>query len=155
LSKAAAMGPKLIASTVLMAFIGTALPNWAGITFAYGALMAAILLCLGFGESAAVRLQFRAKRMNASQQTTLAPVITELCQRGLGPPLVKLYVTRRPATGGVTPFGRSSIVIPREFLQAFQTEHITSNELLALLVHAATLARGGFTRSDPTIAFWA
>lgn len=154
LRKAGAVGPGLVASTLLVTVLGAGLPDAAGAALAYGGLSVAILLCLGTGERTAVRLLFRARTLTTTERTALAPIVTSLCQLGLGPPLIHLYAARRPGAAEATAVGRRSVIVSQELVMAVQARRIPPGEALALVVHASALARAGITRSDPAIEFW-
>ena len=70
--KAGAVGPGLVASTLLVTVLGAGLPDAAGAVLVYGGLSVAILLCLGTGERTAVRLLFRARTLTTTERRALA-----------------------------------------------------------------------------------
>jgi hypothetical protein len=155
LLKAGAVGPGLLASTAtVVLLLGPALPAWAQLVVFYAGLLVLALLVAGVGESWAVRCLFGARRLTDLERTGLAPVLTELCGRGLGPPVARFYVARRPTARAAVAHGPRSVVVSRDLVHGALTGRLPRDEAVAVLAHAALVALGGLTRQDPAIAFW-
>jgi hypothetical protein len=153
--KAAAVGPGLLVSTAIVTvLVGPALPVSAQLVVFYGGLLVLALLVAGVGESWAVRCLFGARRLTDLERTGLAPVLTELCGRGLGPPVARFYVARRPGAAAAVAHGRRSVVASRELVYGALTDRLPRDEAVAVLAHAALVARAGLARQDPAIAYW-
>ncbi len=155
LLKTSRVGPGLVVSTLLVSLvIGPALPDWAGIPLFFSGLTIAGVLLSGHAESYAVQALCRARKLNAPERAGMAPTIAELCQLGLGPPVVELFVDRRRGSAEVTACGRRSVVVPPEFVEDVVSENLPHGEAVAILVHAALVARLGLSSQDPAIIFW-
>lgn len=153
-SKALAVTPGLLVSTVLTTMIGAVLPALAGLVVFWVGLAVAALLGVGLGERFAARVLFRARRPSPGQLEVLAPAITLLCRQGLGPPVVTALVqpgVRAVAAGGV---GRRSLVVSSGLLEALAQRQLPADQAAAVMAHAVGLVRGGFVRADALIAFW-
>jgi hypothetical protein len=107
LTKLLARTPGIAVSTVVTAALASLLPGPLGWVVILGALVLAVALAAGKGEPAAVRALLGARALTPAEAAALAPVIVVLCQWGLGPPLVDLYLCpkdgrwprQEPATG--------------------------------------------------------
>jgi hypothetical protein len=155
LLKAGAVGPGLLAGTAIVTLlVGPALPVWAQLVVFFGGLLVLALLALGVGESWAVRCLFGARRLTELERAGLAPVLTELCGCGLGPPVARFYVARRLGAAAAVAHGRRSVVVSREVVHGVLVGQLPRDEAVAVLAHAVLVARAGLARQDPAIAFW-
>jgi hypothetical protein len=155
LLKAGAVGPRLLASTVIMTLlVGPVLPLWMQLMVFYGGLLVLVLLVAGVGESWAVRVLFGACRLTELERAGLAPVLTDLCGLQLGPPAVRFCVARRAGAAAAVARGRRTVVASRELVYGVLDHRLPRDEALAVLAHAAVVARAGLTRQDPAIVFW-
>lgn len=150
----ACVAPPVLVSTFIVVAISVLLPDWAGSCVFYGGLAVAILLGMGRAEHVAVRVLFSARKMIRSEKVGLSAVVGQLCHLHLGPPLVDLYVSRRPSGPHAAARGGRSVVMSAEFAVAIQTGRIAEDEAVAVLAHAGVTARSGLVRLDPLIAFW-
>lgn len=154
LPKALAITPAVVVSTAGTWMVGSLLPAGAGAALFYGGLACAITLALGRGEDLAIRVLFRGRRLTKTEAAALAPAITLLCQVGLGPPTVRIWVQgsdRRVVAGGA---GRRSVVVSVALVTAVQDGHLPQDQAAALMARAAGLVRAGLVRSDLLISFW-
>src|SRR5664279_5192973 len=108
MTRALARSPCLVVSTVLTCMVGALLPPLAGLTLFFGGLTLMGVLCAGALERPAVRLLGCARVLSPAEAAALAPTIALLCQRGLGPPAVKLYARDGEEGIAAGPVGRRS-----------------------------------------------
>ena len=153
-SKALAVGPGLLVSTVLTWMVGALLPPAAGLTLFIGGLATMVLLLCGRGESAVARVLYRAHPLTQSERAMLAPAVTLLCRNALGPPLVRLWICSGDTRIAAQPSGRHSVLIARGVLDAVEDGQLTQGQAAAIIGHPAALVRGGWTRNDLAITFW-
>jgi hypothetical protein len=146
--------PPVLVSTFIVVAASVLLPDWAGVCVFYGGLTVAILLGTGRAEHVAVRVLFSARKMTRSEKVGLSAVVGQLCHLQLGPPLVDLYVSRRPGGPHAVARGGRSVVMSAELAIAIQTGRIAEAEAMAVLAHASGTARSGLVRLDPLIALW-
>lgn len=152
LLKAGAVGPGLVVSTLVWLIIGAGLPAWAQMVLFYGGLAAVILMTAGVAERRAAQVLFAARRLNQVELTAMAPIITELSRLGLGPPLTDIYVARRPRAPVAIAHGRRSVIVADEVVQTLLNGQLPPSEVVAVLCHAAAVARTGLSRQDAAIA---
>lgn len=152
--QALAIAPGLAVSTVLTCMIGALLPPWAGLCLFIGGLTLMVLLCAGGLEDLAVRLVYRGRPLSEAEAAALAPAVTLLCQRRLGPPLVTLYV--RPHHAGITAgaVGRCSILISNGLIQAAELSQLPTDQLAAVLAHQVGRSQLRHTTYDVGLEFW-
>lgn len=153
-AKVLAYAPGVILSTVLTMVVGAVLPALVGWVVFVGGLLTAVALLGGVAEPVAVRVFYRARGLTAAENAALAPAMVLLCQRGLGPPVVDLWVEVRSglvAAGGV---GRRSVVVSGGMVAAVRGGQLPPDQAAAILAHAAGVVRAGATRSDPALLFW-
>lgn len=148
------VAPPVLVRTFIVGAVSVLLPGWAGSCVLYGGLAVAILLGTGRAEHVAVRVLFGARKMTRSEDVGLTAVVGQLCHLQLGPPLVDLYVSRRPGGSRAVARGGRSVVMSAELAVAIQTGRIAEDEAVAVLAHAGGTARSGLVRLDPLIAFW-
>lgn len=153
-SKALAVGPGLLVSTVLTWMVGALLPPLAGLALFVGGLLAAGLLLAGRFESAAAWALLASRPARPGELDDLAPALTLLCRAGLGPPLIELRV--RPGVPAVMAggMGRRTAVISSGLLEALADGALPQEQAAAVIGHAAALTRSGWVRCDAVIAFW-
>jgi len=154
LLKAGAVGPGLAASALLYVIAGAGMPALAQMVVFYGWLAAVALLAVGVAEQRAVQVLYAARPPSEPELKAMAPILTELCRLGLGPPLTNVYVARRPGAPAAIARGRRSAVVAGEFVDGLIAGQLPQSEAVAVLAHAAVVARTGLSRHDLTIAFW-
>ena len=150
-----ASGPSVVGSTLLVSLVvAPALPTLAQVGLFYGGLLVLVLLVCGVGEGLAVRVLFHARMLTSVEQSALAPIMIELCRRGLGPPVIEISVARRPAAAPACAHGRRHVVLAPWFVRAVRSGQLPHDEAVTVIAHAALVARSGLNRHDPAIAFW-
>lgn len=153
-TKVMAYAPGVLLSTVLTMVVGAVLPALVGWVVFVGGLVTAVVLLCGVGEPVAVRVFFRARRLTAAEDAALAPAAVLLCQRGLGPPLVDLWVEAGSGQVAARGVGRRSVVVSGGLVAAVRNGQLPLDQAAAILAHAAGVVRAGATRSDPALLFW-
>ena len=149
------LGPSVVASTLLVSLVvAPALPPLAQVGLFYGGLLVLALLVYGVGEGLAVRVLFHARRPTVVEQSALAPIMIELCHRGLGPPVIEIFVARRPAAAPACAHGRHHVVLAPLFVHAVRSGRLSHDEGVAVIAHAALVTRAGLSRNSPAMAFW-
>ncbi|WP_448062483.1 hypothetical protein [Cellulomonas hominis] len=145
--KALAVGPGVVVSVVVVALTLAAVPvpTAAGATVVVAALVAAA--SHGAWEGPAAAIVLGARRLRPFERDELAPVLTQLCRVGLGPPLVELRV-KRSRMIGATGAGRRTVVVSTELIEAVVLGDLPSRQAAALVAHSAVLVREGLTRAD-------
>ena len=149
------LGPSVVASTLLVSLVvAPALPPLAQVGLFYGGLLVLVLLVYGVGEGPAVGVLFHARRLTAGEKSVLAPITVELCRRGLGPPVIEIFVARRPAAAAACAHGRHHVVLAPWFVPAVRSGQLPHDEAVAVIAHAALVTRAGLSRHSLAIAFW-
>ena len=152
--KLGTLGPSVVGSTLLVSLvIAPALPTLAQVGLSYGGILVLVLLVCGVGEGRAVRVLLHARRLTDSQQSALAPITVE-CRRGLGPPVIEIFVAKRPAAAPACAQGRHHVVLAPWFVHAVRSGQLPHDVAVAVIAHAALVARAGLSRHSPAIAFW-
>jgi len=154
ISKALAVGPGMVVSTVLTWMVGALLPPLPGLALFVGGLMALALLLLGRGERVAARVLYRAHPLSEEEQAALAPALTLLCSGQLGPPLVQMWVCSSDRRAVAEAVGRRTVVVAVGVLDALQDGRLNPAQAAAVIGHAAALVRDGWVRHDLAIAYW-
>ena len=154
MTKALAVTPGVLISTVLTCMIGAVLPAPAALVLFIGGLLVAVVLSAGAAEASAARLLVFSRPANSLELGCLAGVLTLLGRVGLGPPVVRLRVRageKAIAAGG---FGRHTVVISTGLVEAVEDGRLPQEQAAAVIAHAAGLVRGGLVDQDPILAFW-
>src|ERR1035437_3104564 len=146
MSQALARSPGLFVSTVLTCMVGALLPPLPGLTLFAGGLGLAAVLCAGRLEQPTVRLLGRARVLSEAEAAALAPAIALLCQKGLGPPAVGLYVRDGEVGIGAGAAGRHSVVVSAGLLQAAQMGQLPADQTAGVIAAAVGRIRLGQTR---------
>ncbi len=154
MSQALARSPGLFVSTVLTCMVGALLPPLPGLTLFAGGLGLAAVLCAGGLEQPTVRLLGRARVLSEAEAAALAPAIALLCQKGLGPPAVGLYVRDGEVGIGAGAAGRHSVVVSAGLLQAAQMGQLPADQTAGVIAAAVGRIRLGQTRFDVAVEFW-
>lgn len=152
--KVAAFAPAVVASTLLTVTFAPLLPPLAGWILLVGGLVAMTALTGGLWEDLAVRTLFRGRRLTPAEERLLAPAVTLLCQRELGPPVTRLWVrdsVHLVCSGGV---GRRSVIVSGGLIAAVRDGQLPSNQAAAVIAHAAGTVRAGVVRCDAALEFW-
>lgn len=152
--KVAAFAPAVVASTLLTVAFAPLLPPLAGWVLFVGGLVAMAALSCGPGEDFAIRALFRGRRLTTAEERLLAPAVTLLCQRGLGPPVTRLWVrdsVHPISSGGV---GRRSVIVSGGLIGAVRDGQLPSDQAAAVIAHAAGTVRAGVVRCDAALEFW-
>lgn len=148
--KAIALGPSVAAGATLSVLVAAALPDALGAAVTVVSVLGAVLIACGCGEGAAVGVLWGSRRPTAQQVDELASVVTLVCRAGLGPPRIRIRVSRSttPAALGC---GRRTVVVTTGLIDAVAGARISHGEAAAVVAHAACLVRAGLVRSDPVI----
>ena len=80
--------------------------------------------------------------------------MTLLCQRGLGPPMTRLWVrdsVHLISSGGV---GHRSVIVSGGLIAAVRDGQLPSDQATAVIAHAAGTVRAGVVRCDAALEFW-
>lgn len=152
--KVAAFAPAVVASTLLTVVFAPLLPPLAGWVLFVGGLVAMAALSCGLGEDFAIRALFRGRRLTPAEERLLAPAVTLLCQRGLGPPVTRLRVrdsVHPISSGGV---GHRSVIVSGGLIAAVRDGQLPSDQAAAVIAHAAGTVRAGVVRCDAALEFW-
>lgn len=89
-----------------------------------------------------MRALFRARVLTPAERDPLVPTIALLCQRGLGPPLLRLWLWRGVRTVSAGGVGRRSVLVSAELMSQVRLGQLPSDQA-AVIAHAAGLARVG------------
>ncbi len=154
MSQALARSPGLAVSTVLTCVVGALLAPLAGLALFVGGLALTVVLCAGGLERPAVRLLGRARALTETEAAALAPAMTLLCQKGLGPPVVDLYARDGEVGIGAGAAGRRSVVVSAGLLQAAQLGELPADQAAGVIAGAVGRIRLGQTRFDVAVEFW-
>jgi hypothetical protein len=154
MSHALARSPGLLVSTVLTCMVGALLPPLLGLTLFVGGLALMAVLCAGGLERPAVRLLGDARALSEAEAAALAPAIALLCQKGLGPPAVKLYAQEGEVGISASPAGRRSIVVSTGLMQAAQLGQLPADQAAGVIAAAVGRIRLRQTRFDVAVEFW-
>ncbi len=149
-----AQTPGIGVSTVAMATLPPLLPGPLGWVVFLGALSLAVALLGGAGEPAAVRALFGARALTPAEAAALAPAIVLLCRRGLGPPLVRLYLWPGGPAVAATGAGRRSVLVSAEMVSQVRRGRLPPEQAAAVIAHAAGLVRVGALRSELAVQLW-
>ncbi|MER7070581.1 hypothetical protein [Terrabacter sp. NPDC000476] len=141
-------------STVVTAALASLLPGPLGWVVFLGVLVLAVALLAGTGEPAAVRALLGARALTPAEAAALAPAIVLLCQRGLGPPLVHLYLWPGGRTVGATGAGHRSVLVTAELVSQVRRGRLSAEQAAAVIAHAAGLVRVGALRSELAVRLW-
>lgn len=146
--------PGIAVSTVVTAALARLLPGPLGWVVFLGALVSAVALLAGTGEPAAVRALFGARALTPTEAAALAPAFVLLCQRGLGPPLVHLYLWPRGTTVAAAGAGHRSVLVTEELVCQVRQGRLSPEQAAAVIAHAAGLVRLGALRSELAVQLW-
>ncbi|WP_185749106.1 hypothetical protein [Humibacillus xanthopallidus] len=149
-----AQTPGIAVSTVVTAALAASLPGPLGWVVFLGVLSLALVLLAGAGEPAALRGLFGARALTPAEATALAPAIVLLCQRGLGPPLVCLYLWPGVRTVSAAGAGRRSVLVSAELVSQVRLGRLPPDQAAAVIAHAAGLVRVGALRSELGMQLW-
>lgn len=149
-----ARAPGLLVSTVLTCMIGALLPPLAGLVLFVGGLALLAALCSGGLERPAVRLVGRARALSQAESAALAPTIALLCQKGLGPPMVVLYVRDGDVGTSAGAVGRRSVVLSAGLVRSCQQGQLPTDQATGVIAAAVARIRLGQTRFDLVVEFW-
>jgi hypothetical protein len=153
-SRSLAHAPGVVVSTVVMATLSSFLPGplpWFALS---GALLLAAALAASAGEPAAVRALFGGRALTPAEAEALAPAIVLLCQRGLGPPLVRLYLWPGERAVSAKGAGRRSVLVSAVLVSQVRLGRLPTDQAAAVIAHAAGLVRTGAFRSDLSVRLW-
>lgn len=154
LKKLGAYGPAVVASVVLMFVVGAVLPPPVGLAVFVGGLAVMVAMLLGVGESSAVRILFRARRLTVAEADAIAPAVAMLCQRGVPMDRLDLRVRDRVVPIAVCGVGRRTVVVSAGLVGAVRDGQLPVDQAAAVLGHGAGVVLSGVVRSDPALAFW-
>lgn len=152
--RALAHAPGVAVSTVVTAALVSVLPGPLPWVIWIGVVAATVGLLAGAGEPTAVRALFGARKLTPAEAAALAPAVVLLCQRGLGPPLVRLYL--RPGVRSVSArgAGRRSVLVSAGLVSQVRKGRLPPDQAAAVIAHAAGLVRVGALRSELGILLW-
>ncbi|MDN5715597.1 MAG: hypothetical protein L0G89_00025 [Janibacter sp.] len=154
MKKALAVAPNVLIAMLLTFPVAALLPPLIGLVLFIGGLITVTLLISGFGEATAMRLLYFARPATHAEEAALTPALQLLGQRGMGPPLIDIWVLERETavtTGGV---GRRSVLVTGGLLAAVRAGRLPDDQVAALIGHAEATVRSGLTRNDPAVEFW-
>lgn len=154
LTKALANAPGVAVSTVLTATLTSVLPNPLPWVAFLGALSMTGGLLTGAGERVAIRVLDGGRPLTQAERAALAPVVVLLCQRGLGPPLVRLWLWPGALTVSARGAGRRSVLVSAGLVTQVRLGRLPADQAAAVIGHAAGLVRVGAVRSDLALALW-
>ena len=154
-SKARAVSVPILASTVMTCSIGALLPPVPGFVMLTLGLVIAFALRVDRVEPVVVCLVYGGTPLAAEDHRALGPALAVLSSHGLGPPRVRFWVRHGSATDGVITVGRRSVLVSRGLISAISSGEVGVESAAMLLAQAAGLVRGGATRGDLFIRFWA
>lgn len=153
MTKAAAYACPVLVSSAVGCVAAASLPGRVGRVVVPLFLVLVAVFASGCGEKVAAAIQARSRPLKPAQATVLRALLTDLCSRGLGPPVVTLRV--RPGTvAGAVGFGRRTVILTRGFLDALGTGRLTPDEARVVVARAAGTVRAGAVRADPALALW-
>ena len=152
--RALAHAPGVAVSTVVTAALVSVLPGPLPWVVWIGVVAATVGLLAGAGEPAAVRALFGARALTPAEAAALAPAVVLLCQRGLGPPLVRLYLWPGVRTVSARGAGRRSVLVSAELVSQVRLGRLPPDQAAAVIAHAAGLVRVGALRSELGIRLW-
>ena len=153
-TKTLAYAPGVLISTVLTMVVGAVLPALVGWVVFVGGLLTMALLLGGVGETAALRVFYRARHVTEAENAALSSATALLRPRELGPPVVDLWIETRSglvAAGGV---GRRSVIVSGGLVAAVRAGQLPPDQAAAVIAHATGVVRVGATRSDAALMFW-
>ncbi|TQM63787.1 hypothetical protein [Humibacillus xanthopallidus] len=154
LTRVLAQTPRLAVSTVVTAALAALLPGPIGWLLFLSVLCLGLALLAGAGEHAAVRWLFGARALTPAEAAALAPAIVLLCQRGLGPPLVRLYLWPGGRTVSASGAGRRSVLVSAELVSQVRLGRLPADQAAAVIAHAAALVGVGAVRSELGMRLW-
>ena len=145
--KALAVGPGVVVGVVVVALTLAAAP--APTAAAAALVLAGVVSAAGRSawEGSVAAGVLGARRLRPSERDELAPVLTQLCRVGLGPPLVELRVKRSRVIGAVGA-GRRTVIVSTGLIEAVALGDLPSRQAVAVVAHSAVLVREGLTRAD-------
>lgn len=147
--KVLADAPGLVVGAALWLMLWALLP--AALAWPTIAAGCVVLTALATGrlEGRTVRLVARARTLSEAEAAVLAPALTRLCSRGVGPPRIAVYIRRAPRPDSVAePIGRGCLVVSRGLVEAVSCGRLDVDESAAVLIHAVGRLRHGHTRLD-------
>lgn len=145
--KAVAVAPACLFSAGLVCLVAAALPPTAAAAFSTFGLMLAGMSAAGRFEPEAIRVLHRARVPVAWEERVLGPAVAMLCHRGLGPPVIRLYVAAGERVS-VWACGRRGVVVTRGLVLALSEGRIQDEEVAALMAHAVGVHAAGSGRFD-------
>jgi hypothetical protein len=154
LTKALADVPGVAVSTVLTAALTSLLPGPLPWLAFLGALSITVGLLTVAGEQVAVRALHGARPLTQAEWAALAPAIVLLCQRGLGPPLVRLWLKPGARTVSARGAGGRSVLVSAELVTQVRLGRLPPDQAAAVIGHAAGLVRVGAVRSELALELW-
>lgn len=154
-SKARAVSVPIVASTSMTCAVGAVLPPLLGLVMFTLGMVFSCLLFVGRMEPLVVRVVYGGAPLTVEDHHALGPVLAVLSSHGLGPPTVRFWVRHGSPTDGVITVGRRSVLVSRGLIAAISAGEVSVERAAMLLAQAAGLVRGGATRGDLFIRFWA
>lgn len=146
-AKTLAVGPGSVVSVVVVALTLATAPG----PIAAGAalVLAGVVAAAGHRawEGPVVAIILGARRLRPSELDDLAAVLTQLCQAGLGPPVVDVRVKRSRAIGAMGA-GRRTVIVSTGLIETVVLGDLPSHQAAAVVGHSAVLVREGLTRAD-------
>lgn len=154
LTRVLAHTPGIAVSAAVTGALATLLPGLLGWVVFLGVLSLAVAIGAGAGEPVAVRALFGARALTLAERAALAPAIVLLCQRGLGPPLVRLYLWPGVRTVSARGVGCRSVLVSGELVSQVRRGRLPPDQAAAVVAHAAGLVRVGALRSELGMELW-
>jgi len=152
--RALAHAPGVVVSTVVSAALVSVLPGPLSWVVWIAAAAATVGPLAGAAEPAAVRALFGARALTPAEAAALAPAVVLLCQRGLGPPVVRLYLWPGVRPVSARGAGRRSVLVSEGLVAQVRQGQLPPDQGAAVMAHAAGLVRAGALRSELGIRLW-
>jgi hypothetical protein len=151
LGKAAAVAPDLLASGLCLVITWPVLSPVAQLCLAGAVGAVSGLSQNGFGESAAIRVLFGARRLDDADHPGFRHTVTELHGAGMSQPVIRMYVTARRGSAPVRAVGRRSLILSRDFVLAVNSNLVPRHEAAGVLAHGVAVIGSGMNRQDVLI----
>ncbi|WP_157598497.1 hypothetical protein [Phycicoccus sp. Root101] len=152
--KVGAYGPAVVVSMLLAFVVGAVLPATVGLAVFVCGLATMLVLLVGAGESAAVRVLFRARELSSAEAAALAPAVALLCQHGVPMGTLRLQVRDGAVPITAVGAGRSTVVVSAGLVAAVRDRQLPLDQEAAVLGHGAGVVLSGAVRSDLALEFW-
>jgi hypothetical protein len=148
-----ARGPALIVSVAVACSLGALLPPPGFVAFTVGLVVVSLVLGSRRLEPVTLRLWYRVRPLDECEQVLLAPVITRLCQVGIGPPVVNLLMAARGAQEP-RPIGRRTVRVSTGMIDQLATGRLSAEDAGAAMAYAIGVRDAGHRSFQMVYEFW-